>query len=426
MGHSNEFLDAQWLAGKILSWIFGGVPVPHGELSLLGTHEQVEVVSLLTSGLPPRANAERSQGPDSTPNDEKTLRGTPRSFKNPPQFQEVRKSLTISFKKGMDKNLALSDALRTASPGERARLEMLYAHWVLVHGWSIPRIPSPNTWRRGARKAIHDGIKQDCDDRIPPKELDDEARPPIFYRNCALHIARETTQEELTLQLAIIFSRWGLMELTTEDREAFVSYLCHFWRRPEKFRAAAEEAVGYMFSNWVIPHEPGDFARYARQTVWACYAKGARTQQASDVNAAPDHKWQEGQPTKRKQRSGAERHIRYISIPHLEPLARVDRRRIYEAIKAGRLKATKRGMSLRIEMDSAHQFIQKALQKHQIHDLVRKLENAGKKKEAIRKQVYRLRGAGFSDAEVIERLKIEHSKLAAAETDSENETNAEG
>ena len=429
MGHSEGFLDAQWLAGKILSWMFANAPVPQGEFSLIGTGEQIEVVSLLTSGPRPGVNVERSQWPESTPKDENTLRSAPASFMDSPQSQEMCKTLTICLKKGMEKNLALSEALRTASPGERARLEMLYAKWIVVHTWSTPRIPSPNTWRRGARKTIRDGREQDQDDRIPPKELDDKVRTPFFYRNCALHISRETTQEELTFQLAVIFSRWGLIELTTEDLETFVSYLCHFWRRPEEFRGAAEGAVGFIFTNWVIPHHPFDFRRYARQTAWACYAKGARS---SKRDAEPrsarfeeESAAEERAERHRKGKGSAPLRNDYISISELARVSKTDPRRIYESIKAGRLKATKRGMSLRIEKSSAYQFIQKALPKHQIHDLVCKLENAGKKKEAIRKQIYRLRRAGFSDAKVIERLKIEHSKLAAAEMDSEDETNTE-
>jgi hypothetical protein len=115
----------------------------------------------------------------------------------------------------------------------------------------------------------------------------------------------------------------------------------------------------------------------------------------------------------------------YISIPDLAFISREDPRRIYEAIKAKKLKATKHGMRLRVEKSSADQFTQKALQKHQIHDLVCRLEDAGKKKEAIRKRVYRLRRAGLSDAEVIERLRIELSGLRAAEPDLENEIKAD-
>jgi len=205
----------------------------------------------------------------------------------------------------MEKNLALSEALRTAisrrAGSFRDAVREVDRCTHLVHpknsfaehlaAWCTK---NDSRWEESKTRT----------DRIPPKELDDKVRTPFFYRNCALHISRETTQEELTFQLAVIFSRWGLIELTTEDLETFVSYLCHFWRRPEEFRGAAEGAVGFIFTNWVYLIILSISGVYARQTAWACYAKGARS---SKRDAEPRSARFEEESAAEKEQSGIER-----------------------------------------------------------------------------------------------------------------------
>jgi len=168
---------------------------------------------------------------------------------------------------------------------------------------------------------------------------------------------------------------------------AFLGYLRQTQRVPEKFDHAAEEALSDLFTRWVLPQEPKDFWRYAKRTVWDRYIGGYSPARSRTINRA----------------TMDELHLR---ISEVARLSHMDLRRIYEAIKGGKLAAQKIGMSLRVEKSSAEKFISEALQKQHLKALRIQLEEMGERKNTIRKRVYRLERKGASEDELIQHLQI--------------------
>lgn len=193
-----------------------------------------------------------------------------------------------------------------------------------------------------------------------------------------------------------------------------VEYLCGMWRKPESFRPAAEEAVSFIFSNWVFPQHWKDFRRYARQTVWGCYAQGARNSPDSSPRGTflPREDWAE-QQEERSRRGKRVQLVRgnYVSVFKLARESGIPRQRIYEAIKARKLLATKIGQSLRIERGTADKFIHNAKQKQELVDLRKLLCLKGVSKGTLRKRIYRFKKDGVSERNIIEYVKQTYSRL---------------
>lgn len=310
--------------------------------------------------------------------------------------------ITLSFTFSL-KGRREATASHTFDPDSALR-SMLHESRVLLvlQGTRGLRFQYPQRVRRAARKMLR-----------AARDLRAGEPCPALAEFLPILVNRKASSEDVTLQIVIVLSQWGLVEISEEDRKAFVKYLCGMFRKPEKFASAAEEAISYLFTNWVMPQDWRDLRRYARKTVWACYIKGARgcgQARPRAGNASPH--WREDWPESQADRStrGKRRPLtssNHLSAARLAVISQVDPRRIYDAIRTKKLPAVKIGQSLRIENTSAQRFLLQVKQKRDIFGLKSQLARMGKGREAIRKQIYRLRVAGASESEIIKRLKTE-------------------
>ena len=361
MGHSEGFLDAQWLAQKILEWKLGEKSPPvDAEFCLVGTRDRVALVS---GGIMYFTSAAE---------DELERREQP-----------------------------------SASPGERAKWQMLHARNIQISLQDFPGVlPSPLSWRRAARKGIRS---------VAESGFLDAAQPPFFWQNWVLPIDEKTTPEELTLQLVCIFYHWKKLEMTTEDLDVFARFLSRVARAQKGF---AREAVNYVLMNWVLPEKSTDFRAYGAGVVWGCFRQAHRLL-GSDLDSE-ERKLAARERSGTVQRDGR-KDCGDRKVLELAVLSRTDPRRIYEQINAGELKTTKPGRCLKVETDSARKFIRKAQEKWRRQEVMRELEGVGKKRDSIRKRVYRLRKAGLPEGEIIQRLEKELAALTLPDVESEAE-----
>jgi hypothetical protein len=368
MGHSLGFQDAQWLGRKILEWVLSGKELQEiAHFELVGSRLAVAMLREPLGG-------------------GKSVLGL---------------SLTFSTADGKDPGLGSLDA-------PSALRAMLHEDRILRVSQSLrSRFDRPQTVRRVMRTLLRQA-----------RELKTEEPCPWPAQNQILLVSRETSEEEITLQLVVVLSRWGFLELNEDDRNAFIKYLCNLQRSPKTFAYAAEEAVSLLLTNWVLPQDWEDFKRYAKQTLWAFYAKGARapaTGRPSPGNARrTTEAWAE-LANERKRRGTGRRSLGSgeVSVTELARSSYTDPRRIYEAIKAGKIKAVKAGQSLCIERKSADEFMLQARQRQEIILLRKRLSSMGVNKDALRKQLYRLRRAGASDTKIIEHLTLKISRLSS-------------
>jgi hypothetical protein len=234
---------------------------------------------------------------------------------------------------------------------------------------------------------------------------------PILAQNQFALVDRYTSKEELTVQLVVVLSRWGLLQFKAEDMKSLLNYLRHLWRYPQTFVSAAEEALSLVIMNFAMPNNPRSFEAYARKIVWAEYAKGAWGQskeRSSSVRKNNLSAFDLAEMEAERLKAGKRRqrmHARYLCVPELARASGVDPRRVYEAIKGGNLRAVKIGQSLCVDSETAGQFVIQADQKRKISMLKRKLSDLGKSKAAVRKWTYRLRKTGASETKIIECLR---------------------
>jgi hypothetical protein len=226
MGHSLGFEDAQWLGQQILTWMFSG-----GELS------QTAHFGLIGSRL---AIAVLRQ----------------------PVGQDVGTrglSLTVSPE-------ARGDSLAVSCGLGSLMTQMLHADRMIEvsPGAVRSRFEKPQTARRVIRKLLREA-----------RELDSEEPCPVLAGHQFILVSGKTTREEIALELVVILSRWGLLEPNEADIKAFRDWLCRLWRQPKTFVKAADQALSLLFTNWVLPQHWKDFRRYAQQTMWALFRKGA-------------------------------------------------------------------------------------------------------------------------------------------------------
>lgn len=379
MGHSPAFRDAQWLAARIVNLLPIGKLTHVEHFCLQGTKAEV------------------------------TLRLWPE------YFGESRRSLTIAFapEQKASGRAPASDAIpaqyQRSLTEYRERMKLireqslqapLSQRTLIVHekgAGASARLARPQTWRGAARQEL--------------KAARSESSPVSFLaRYRELYVGKDVRLQEIALQLLIIFSQWGLVEITEDDRKEVINYLCSFWRKPKRFSAAAEEAVSYVLTNWVIPQDALDFRRYAKQTVWAFYAKGARASEMDtrrQSHHVPRAFASDVQGTARSSRSYREYARMDFSVTDLAQRAGVHPRRIYEAIQLKKLPAVKVRSSLVIERDNAQRFIYESNRKRQLVELRRGLEETGCTREAVRKKIYRLRKAGVPEGQLLQLLKAE-------------------
>lgn len=350
MGHSGAYLDAKWLANKLLGWFFGEGRPLYIEPDLPNMKKRFEMSSPYYPELPLSDSLQS------------------------PEIIGASKTLTIRFPQDEPGSL---DLLRPVSPGERAKWHFLNDLYLNIHDWTAPRIPNVRTFRKDARKSLREGSSAN---------QEESERLPFFYRNWSLHISKETTPPELTLQLAIIFWRWGWSEPTNDDLASFRRFLKRLVRYPQEFASAIEDALSYVVSQWVMPEESRSFRAYARRMVIACYAQsiGEIGDSFEDEEVSSARAKYSGKGKKQLTPDSDS-----VSVRQLASQSITHRRRIYEAIKDGRLQATKGRISTRIEQESATQFILKSEQQREIRRRRSQLENMAMSDDAIRKSIYR-------------------------------------
>jgi len=359
MGHSPGFEDAQWLGQQILTWMFS-----RGELS------QTAHFDLIGSRL---AIAVLRQ----------------------PVGQDVgTHGLSFTVTPGTQ-----GESLTDGCSPESMMTQMLHADRMIeVHPGAVrSRLEKPNTARRVIRELLREA-----------RELNPEEPCPVLARHQWLLVSRETSSEEIALELVVILSRWGFLEPNEEDGKAFLRWLCGLWRQPNTFVKAADEALSLLFTNWVLPQDSKDFRRYAKQTMWGLFRKGASVPNYHSISTRANSETMERaeQQAERLRRGKAHRNpARFLSIPDLASLCHEDPRRVYEKIKKGSLRAVKIGSVLRIEREMAKEFVLQIGQKQKIFELRKQLSSMGINRDAIRKQIYRLRKIGGSDDRIIEKLK---------------------
>ncbi|HKS73833.1 MAG TPA: hypothetical protein VJQ82_11605 [Terriglobales bacterium] len=361
MGHSLAFLDAEWLAREILGWLIEEQALPEGYLSLPNTQRQLEVtVYPLNWGLtePSQRRCAAQGGRTVTirmiPNDE--TRGTAAKYSS------------------------------SLSPGARAARAFLNEYSITVHDWVSERIPKPKTYRIAIRKSLGRGKE---------RSNDNDGREPFFYRRWDLYVSAKTPFRLLSLQLAVVFTHWKILDITAEDLDEFRHFCISLFRKPEKFEQAAEEALSYIFSNWVMPQDPEDFTRYVKQAVWALYNKGAGSI-GSPTGGSREGSWgrSNGNRKGEDRRSYApkrrtRKHPGFVSISELQAWSQTREQRIHEAINAGTLKAQKFGKSRFVTIESATAYVLRAQIKRKIREKRAELEDLGMSKDAVGKSIQR-------------------------------------
>jgi hypothetical protein len=349
MGHSESFRDAEWLAGQILDWVFSPHELPEvAHFDLVGSRVAIAML------------------------------------REPVGRRAGDRGLSFTFGKTGRETSGISggnaeSALKASADEDRVlRVDQL----------TRGSLDKPRKLRMGVRKAL-----QHARD---PKRLEP---CPTAAQYRFVVVDRRTSKEELTLQLLIVLSQWDLpgfnQDLNQEDVRTLINYLCGLFRHPRTFVEAAKKALSQLATNWVWPSNWRSFRAYASAIVWVHYAKEKFS--AIDLAEAEIEQAKRG---KRRRRT----HATHFSVPELARAAGVDLRRIYEAIKAGKLPAKKIGQSLRIDNETANQFIVEAGQQRKIDGLRKRLRELGQNKEAVRKRLYRLRRAGARGNKIIECL----------------------
>ena len=375
MGHSDAWRDTEWLAEQILTWLFAEErPSETIHFSLLGSHQGVTLlVGPLGSGKGDRSLA-----------------------------------FTFSVTQGY--------GAHDSGPSDSASVlqRMLHAdrYLMVLQRVNGARFQKPQTLRGPTRKML-----------ASAKELKEGQACPTLAQHLPLLVGKHTTAEDLTLQLVVVFSQWGLVEITEDDFQAFVKYLSSMWTYPDKFVHAAEEAISFIFLRWVLPEDWRAFKLYARKIVWVRYVQAVRalaeTMHSSSRGAfRPREDWaeQKVERTKRGQKA-AETPRDHISVSELASISKVFQQRIYETIKANKLKAVKMGMSLRLEASAATEFYNQARQKREIQNLKDQLLAGGITKEALRKRIYRHGIKPGSDTDIGNFLRCVLKNLRSCKSD---------
>lgn len=195
----------------------------------------------------------------------------------------------------------------------------------------------------------------------------------------------KTAPLELTLQLAIIFWRWGWSEPTTDDLAPFNSFLVSLFPYPRKYLSALEEAPSYLIGQWVMPEDPRSFRSYAKDMAFTLFAQGMgeKSDSFEEVEIAEAKAKKSGKMMHRASSKAG-----YVSVSALRRKSGVGRRQIYQAIKDRKLKAKKFGISTIVEASSAETFTHESKQRDSIRTSKARLQAMGMSKEAIRKSIY--------------------------------------
>ncbi len=301
-----------------------------------------------------------------------------------------------------------------------ARLALLMNEWatervlVIQEGATDHRVASPKTWRMDIRSALKEA-----------KSTPDGAPLPFLARRIELYVDSPVKLDELAIQLFLVFYKWGWAEnVSDEDRRYIIQYMCSLFELRNKMRAAAEQAVSYLFTNFAMPQNSGDFRLYIRRVVHDIHRKDeehvydgsgmerkGRDDLGSKSHEAPIDEFHVG-PSARKSRK-ADVGIKEFVSPHEVALdCGMHYQRVYDAIRCRKLKAERWHGKLRIHRSEADRYKATITPKQLLQRMVSKLRESGNKKaaEALRKRIYRLRKPGASDGDILRTLSATRSR----------------
>jgi hypothetical protein len=352
MGHSAGWLDARWLAGQVYAWMFSDLRPPEiVHFGLVGIRNHVALLVGPVGG--------------------KT--GT--------------RTLTFTF------TTESLDAIHSGPSDPTSILrEMLHSDRYLVMSQESVdiRFEKPRRLRLAGRQMLASG-----------RELKKGEFYPALVQHFFVFIDKRSTLEEVAVQFAIILSQWNVIPFQEEDRRAIASYLSNLFRNPETFVAAANEAVSFLFSNWIFPQRWLAFRTYARRTVWGIYAQAGRF--FAETNSRGED-WAENESVRKKSGKLRRASRRQISVSELAMISGISRRTLYDSIKRRKLRASKEGMSLRVSREAAGILCTEAEQRRKIRSLKKYLVEAGIGEAGLRKKIYRLRKEGTSSEEIVKHL----------------------
>jgi len=226
--------------------------------------------------------------------------------------------------------------------------------------------------------------------------------------------------QELTIQLLLISCQWGwAQDVNVDDYPYIVEYVCGLFKRREQMRLAVERSVSYLFTNFVMPQNAGDFRLYIRRVVH----DQPRRERADSGDISPRKRGESGpqkpctDPAMMRRRSRAfwvseARSPELLSPRSLASECEMHYQRIYEAIGRGEIEKIKWRGTLWINRSEADRYKTTITPRQQVRRMVSKLRESGNKKaaEALRKRIYRLRKSGASDGDILRTLSATRSR----------------
>ena len=222
----------------------------------------------------------------------------------------------------------------------------------IEEGETDHRVSSPRTWRLGYRKSLKTA-------RSMPSGSG--SRLPFLARHIDLYVKQPVNETELTIQLLLIFAQWGWADdANDDDRRYIVRYMSSLFRNAGKMRQAIEESVSFLFTNFVMPQNAGDFRLYIRRMVHDVHRRkrkgieGIPIDPEFDVEKVPSKPDEEnGMPTDPAVVTLARD---YVSPTQLATERGMRHQRIYEAIDRHDLQAERWHGYYRITRSEADRF----------------------------------------------------------------------
>src|SRR5208282_5181398 len=226
------------------------------------------------------------------------------------------------------------------------RLKSILNRWgaervlVIQRGVTDHRVHSPRTWRLGYRKSLNWA-------KVSPTVCG--TRLPFLSRNSELYVDSPVNLQELTIQLLLISCQWGwAQDVNVDDYPYIVEYVCGLFKRREQMRLAVERSVSYLFTNFVMPQNAGDFRLYIRRVVH----DQPRRERADSGDISPRKRGESGpqkpctDPAMMRRRSRAfwvseARSPELLSPRSLASECEMHYQRIYEAIGRGEIEKIK-------------------------------------------------------------------------------------
>ena len=243
----------------------------------------------------------------------------------------------------------------------------------------------PKSWRVETRKALR---MSGC---LPGGPL------PFFTRHQRVYFAKDGPQDEFTLQLILVLARWGLANVKSADSDAYSGYVCRVCgNRGQEFRVAAQETVGYLVTNWVMPQRSCDFRAYVKRVAFGQYFGGRGRTLTPEEGEVENLRATKGKKRARSQlASGNEG----VSVRELASQEGIHHQRLNEAIRGRKLPATWKHGKWWVEPSDAKQYLKDIAVKREAMKARKELMKAGKRKEAeaLRKRIYRAKKSGAKD-----------------------------